>query len=31
VAVAAVFYGLFDAMLHLPFPSGLLLDWLGFA
>jgi hypothetical protein len=30
-AVAAVFYGLFDAMLHLPFPSGLLLDWLGLA
>jgi hypothetical protein len=29
--VAAVFYGLFDAMLHLPFPSGLLLEWLGFA
>jgi tripartite tricarboxylate transporter TctB family protein len=31
VVVAAVFYGLFDALLHLPFPSGLLLDWLGFA
>ncbi|HYR34700.1 MAG TPA: tripartite tricarboxylate transporter TctB family protein [Burkholderiales bacterium] len=31
VAVAAIFYGLFDAMLHLPFPSGLLLDWLGLA
>jgi hypothetical protein len=31
VIVAAVFYGLFDAMLHLPFPSGLLLDWLGLA
>jgi hypothetical protein len=30
-AVAAVFYGLFDALLHLPFPSGLLLDWLGLA
>jgi hypothetical protein len=27
----AVFYGLFDALLHLPFPSGLLLDWLGLA
>ena len=31
VTVAAVFYGLFDAMLHLPFPPGLLLSWLGLA
>jgi hypothetical protein len=30
-AVWAVFYGLFDALLHLPFPSGWLLDLLGFA
>jgi hypothetical protein len=29
--VWGVFYGLFDALLHLPFPSGWLLDWLGFA
>lgn len=29
--VAAVFYGLFDALLHLPFPPGLLLEWLGLA
>jgi hypothetical protein len=29
--VAAVFYGLFDTLLHLPFPPGLLLDWLGLA
>ena len=27
--VWGVFYGLFDALLHLPFPSGWLLDWLG--
>jgi hypothetical protein len=31
VAVAAVFYGLFDALLHLPFPAGWLLSWLGLA
>ena len=31
VVVAAVFYGLFDALLHLPFPSGWLLSWLGLA
>ena len=31
VIVAAVFYGLFDILLHLPFPPGLLLDWLGLA
>lgn len=31
VAVSALFYGLFDALLHLPFPAGLLLDWLGLA
>jgi len=29
--VWGVFYGLFDALLHLPFPSGWLLDWLGLA
>jgi hypothetical protein len=29
--VWAAFYGLFDALLHLPFPSGWLLEWLGFA
>ena len=28
LATAAVFYGLFDALLHLPFPSGWLLDWM---
>ena len=27
--VWGVFYGLFDALLHLPFPAGWLLDWLG--
>ena len=30
-AVAAVFYGLFDALLHLPFPAGWLWSWLGLA
>jgi hypothetical protein len=29
--VWGAFYGLFDAMLHLPFPEGWLLEWLGFA
>ncbi|HEY7240120.1 MAG TPA: tripartite tricarboxylate transporter TctB family protein [Burkholderiales bacterium] len=29
-AVSAVFYGLFDLMLHLPFPAGWLFAWLGF-
>jgi hypothetical protein len=29
VAVFAVFYGLFDALLHLPFPAGWLWGWLG--
>lgn len=29
--VWGVFYGLFDALLHLPFPAGWLLTWLGFA
>jgi hypothetical protein len=29
--VWAIFYGLFDALLHLPFPPGLILDWLGLA
>ena len=27
----AVFYGLFDALLHLPFPAGWLFSWLGLA
>jgi len=31
VAVAAIFYGLFDAALHLPFPPGWLFSWLGLA
>ena len=30
-AVWGVFYGLFDLMLHLPFPAGWLLEWLGLA
>ena len=30
-AVFGVFYGLFDALLHLPFPAGLLFSWLGAA
>lgn len=30
-AVAGVFYGLFDALLHLPFPAGWLLSWAGLA
>ena len=30
-AVWGVFYGLFDALLHLPFPAGWLLEWFGFA
>ena len=30
-AVWGVFYGLFDALLHLPFPTGWLLAWLGFS
>jgi hypothetical protein len=30
-AVWAVFYGLFDRLLHLPFHTGWLLAWLGFA
>ena len=28
-AVAGVFYGLFDATLHLPFPAGWVVSWLG--
>ena len=28
-AVWAIFYGLFDLLLHLPFPPGVLLEWLG--
>jgi len=31
VIVWVVFYGLFDALLHLPFPAGWLLAWLGLA
>ena len=31
VAVFAIFYGLFDALLHLPFPAGWLWSWLGLA
>ena len=31
VVVAAAFYGLFDALLHLPFPAGWLWPWLGLA
>jgi Tripartite tricarboxylate transporter TctB family len=31
VAIWGVFYGLFDLMLHLPFPAGWLLTWLGFS
>jgi Tripartite tricarboxylate transporter TctB family len=31
LAVTAVFYGLFDALLHLPFPAGWLFSWLGLA
>jgi hypothetical protein len=27
----AAFYGLFDILLHLPFPAGWLLEWLGLA
>lgn len=27
----AAFYGLFDQLLHLPFPAGWLLEWLGLA
>src|SRR5262245_17071533 len=30
-SVFAVFYGLFDALLHLPFPAGWLWSWLGLA
>jgi hypothetical protein len=30
-AVWGGFYGLFDAMLHLPFPAGWLFEWLGLA
>ena len=29
--VFALFYGLFDALLHLPFPAGWLWSWLGLA
>jgi Tripartite tricarboxylate transporter TctB family len=31
LALTAVFYGLFDALLHLPFPAGWLFSWLGLA
>lgn len=30
-AVWGAFYGLFDATLHLPFPAGWLVEWLGLA
>ena len=30
-AVWGAFYGLFDLLLHLPFPAGWLLSWLGFS
>jgi hypothetical protein len=30
-AVWGVFYGLFDLLLHLPFPAGWLFTWLGFS
>jgi hypothetical protein len=30
-AIWGVFYGLFDALLHLPFPAGWLFTWLGFS
>jgi len=30
VAVWAIFYGLFDRLLHLPFPDGLIVTWTGF-
>jgi hypothetical protein len=26
-----IFYGLFDQLLHLPFPAGWLFSWLGLA
>lgn len=29
-AIWGVFYGLFDLLLHLPFPAGWLVTWLGF-
>lgn len=31
LALWAVFYGLFDQLLHLAFPAGLLFEWLGLA
>jgi hypothetical protein len=31
LAIWGVFYGLFDLMLHLPFPAGWLVEWLGFS
>jgi hypothetical protein len=31
VVTGAAFYGLFDALLHLPFPAGWLWEWLGLA
>ena len=30
-AVWAIFYAIFDYLLHLPFPAGLIQTWLGFA
>ena len=28
-AVSVLFYGLFDALLHMPFPAGWIFEWLG--
>jgi len=30
-AIWAAFYGLFDLLLHLPFPAGWIIEWLGLA
>ena len=30
-AIWGIFYGLFDALLHLPFPAGWLVTWFGFS
>ena len=30
-AIWGAFYGLFDSLLHLPFPAGWLIEWLGLA
>jgi hypothetical protein len=31
LALWAAFYGLFDQLLHLPFPAGWVFEWLGLA